>query len=600
MAAQDQKIRISLGEGENTDSFSELPGVSHTNNVVPSPDGQSMFNRNGLAKYGQLRPVLSSTEAGRIAYSRVTSPPNLTDGHVLLMGVNTGRNNAIVGGILARPRGNADGDSAQSVVSFSLETYSVDFGEALTITVIRQNAIDRLVTVDVDSSNGSASAGTDYTLVNTTLTFQPGETTQTFTFTSTAAAQTSSKTALLTMSNATGGAVIGTPNPATVFITATYAPLSQAYRSNGASGDPIRMMFWDKVNSEFYLHYLGGFQYQTGNSTDFYGEIVGPDTICVMSYASSGGLFRCHLDLYSINAMRAQGAAYSAGGTDLASALKAAPYASLEFDAQSSTRAYQSFHFACYDDAYFYAINDYKINRISLADGSIAASVLRPAIPGMTTSRIEEQVNSRAYIGTDGLLVLSFDNSSNQVALAKINPDTGALVYSTPVYSSAARSFWRNSPLSDGAVAAFDGIRNRLYRLSYDLATEIDLGALTLTGDITEAGTSDYIMVNYADRLRRILVGTSSFSTANDYFADTTRQFMPFFSSTRFASWLGSGGTFTLKYFNVDGTELSSAAVVDFYDAQLYDSVVANQIANAARVDAFRYTMRAVTGRVRD
>jgi hypothetical protein len=154
--------------------------------------------------------------------------------------------------------------------------------------------------------------------------------------------------------------------------------------------------------------------------------------------------------------------------------------------------------------------------------------------------------------------------------------------------------------LSDGAVAAFDGIRNRLYRLSYDLATEIDLGALTLTGDITEAGTSDYIMVNYADRLRRILVGTSSFSTANDYFADTTRQFMPFFSSTRFASWLGSGGTFTLKYFNVDGTELSSAAVVDFYDAQLYDSVVANQIANAARVDAFRYTMRAVTGRVRD
>jgi hypothetical protein len=66
-------------------------------------------------------------------------------------------------------------------IDFSLAEYSVaEAGLEATITVILAPASGRTVTVDYASTDGTATAGSDYTAVNDTLTFAPGVTEQTF------------------------------------------------------------------------------------------------------------------------------------------------------------------------------------------------------------------------------------------------------------------------------------------------------------------------------------------------------------------------------------------------------------------------------------
>ncbi len=75
-------------------------------------------------------------------------------------------------------------------------------------------------TVNYATSDGTASAGSDYTAASGTLTFNIGVTSQTFdvNITDDGAAE-GDQTITLTLSNATGPASIGTPNPATLTIT---------------------------------------------------------------------------------------------------------------------------------------------------------------------------------------------------------------------------------------------------------------------------------------------------------------------------------------------------------------------------------------------
>ena len=75
------------------------------------------------------------------------------------------------------------------------------------------------MSVHYATSDGTATAGSDYTAANGNLTFADGETSKTFTITVlNDTAVEGNETVLLTLSNPTGGATLGSPASATFTI----------------------------------------------------------------------------------------------------------------------------------------------------------------------------------------------------------------------------------------------------------------------------------------------------------------------------------------------------------------------------------------------
>jgi hypothetical protein len=105
-------------------------------------------------------------------------------------------------------------------LQFSAATYSVnENGGSATITVTRTNGSDGAVSVQYATSNGTATAGQDYTATAGTLNFASGETSKTFTVP--IADDTTpepDETINLTLSNPTGGATLGAQSTAVLTI----------------------------------------------------------------------------------------------------------------------------------------------------------------------------------------------------------------------------------------------------------------------------------------------------------------------------------------------------------------------------------------------
>jgi hypothetical protein len=108
-------------------------------------------------------------------------------------------------------------------VQFSAPLYAVaEDGGGATITVTRTEGSVGTVTVDFATGSGTATAGADFTSTAGTLTFGPGETTKTVTvpILNDAAAE-GDESLTLTLSNPTGGAVVGGPGTVTLRINAS-------------------------------------------------------------------------------------------------------------------------------------------------------------------------------------------------------------------------------------------------------------------------------------------------------------------------------------------------------------------------------------------
>lgn len=96
-------------------------------------------------------------------------------------------------------------------VSISVANASATEGGNVTFTVSLSAVSAGTVTVAYATSNGTATAGSDYTAASGTLTFSPGETSKTVSVaTIDDATAESTETFTLTLSSATGSAVIGT------------------------------------------------------------------------------------------------------------------------------------------------------------------------------------------------------------------------------------------------------------------------------------------------------------------------------------------------------------------------------------------------------
>ncbi len=102
---------------------------------------------------------------------------------------------------------------------FSQAAYAVNEGETITITVQRVGGTAGTVSVQYASSDGTATAGTDYTAASGTLNFADGVASQTFTVTTTEdTTSEADETLVLALSNPSGGATLSTPNQAVLTI----------------------------------------------------------------------------------------------------------------------------------------------------------------------------------------------------------------------------------------------------------------------------------------------------------------------------------------------------------------------------------------------
>jgi hypothetical protein len=124
----------------------------------------------------------------------------------------SGATNAIIS--IGQGSGTILNDDSGGSVQFSLSNYTVNENDGTaTITVSRTGGTGSGVTVNYATSNGTATAGADYTAVSGTLTFAANETSKTFTIPITDdTLNEQNETVIITLSNVAGGGLLGPPS----------------------------------------------------------------------------------------------------------------------------------------------------------------------------------------------------------------------------------------------------------------------------------------------------------------------------------------------------------------------------------------------------
>lgn len=597
-ASRDYKVFIGLDAGLNTDAFQEAVKVSDLNNMEASPAGNSVVTRRGSVIVDKDAPALTGDNAGRVAFTVHTNVANLTDGTWKINAINTSGGNALVASELFKPRTNLPGDTAQSIVFFDRDTYVVDLGETVAITINRINAIDRTVTVLLNSSNGSGSAGTDYTAItNRLVTFDAGVTSQTVTFTSTAASQTANKTALLTLSAPTGGATIGTPNPATVLMLATYVPVGFSFNE---SPKLLRVLMYRKMQNDVTCHYLNGY---TGVYQDF--GRCGPDQMFILSYDLASD--NVYVALYSISQMRADGGAYSAGAGTIGAAITTGPYAEFVLYNTDLTSTIGDLHYICYDERRFYMHNGQSIFAIDMNAGTSQAYPMPQIDADSSKLPYEAPVNffRMGYADSDGRLVLFLeDTTGDYFALAAINPETMLLESTTGFLEG--KELNQSVPLYGGGYFAVDEDTSpeRIYRLGREMSALEPLGTFdSYNESALPINKSNVLFMSEAPSfsfVRQVLIGESSITVQQSYTAGAWTPGIIWFNESRAIMQFISGSTRTVLLLNTStGATVTTCDNEDRYGGESVDPDITTAPDDGWDPDGCWYHARNISGRIR-
>ncbi len=245
----------SLDESGGTATIAVVLNVASGNTITvdyATSDGTAWKWRDYTPTYGTLtfNPGVTSR-----TFTVTITDDTLDEADETVILTLSNATNATIGG--TNPATLTIEDNDALTARFSAATYSVseDAGTA-TITVVLNAASGNTITVDYATSDGTATAGSDYTGASGTLTFNPGVTSRTFTVSITDdTLDEPNETVILTLSDATN-ATIGGTNPATLsiedndaltarFSAATYSVSEDAGTAtitvvlNAASGNTI-------------------------------------------------------------------------------------------------------------------------------------------------------------------------------------------------------------------------------------------------------------------------------------------------------------------------------------------------------------------------
>ena len=207
----------SLDESGGTATIAVVLNVASGNTITvdyATSDGTAWKWRDYTPTYGTLtfNPGVTSR-----TFTVTITDDTLDEADETVILTLSNATNATIGG--TNPATLTIEDNDALTARFSAATYSVseDAGTA-TITVVLNAASGNTITVDYATSDGTATAGSDYTGASGTLTFNPGVTSRTFTVSITDdTLDEPNETVILTLSDATN-ATIGGTNPATLSI----------------------------------------------------------------------------------------------------------------------------------------------------------------------------------------------------------------------------------------------------------------------------------------------------------------------------------------------------------------------------------------------
>lgn len=212
-------IRVLRGSDEN------LPAtVDYATEDGTATNGIKYISTNGTLAFGPgetnhtiMVPILNDSVVGGDKHFRV---------------ILSNPTNAVLGSPWVTTVSISDNDKG---LHFYVPTLVVeeDAGE-VRMKVARGDDGNTQVSVDYATTNGTAEAGQDYTATAGTLVFEPGEVMKSFIVPILSDALTESvKTFQVTLSNPTGGAVLGTPALATVTVTDVNPPELRAVLDGG-------------------------------------------------------------------------------------------------------------------------------------------------------------------------------------------------------------------------------------------------------------------------------------------------------------------------------------------------------------------------------
>ncbi len=243
---------VSVGEGGGSVTLT-VERVSGTDGAVTvnyaTANGTAMAGSDYTATNGTLN--FAAGQASRTISVPVLEDSSVEGNETFTLTLSNAAGGATLGAPAAVTVTISDNDSAPppqpGTLRLTAGSVSVsEGGGSVTLTVQRVSGTDGAVTVSYATTNGTATAGTDYTATSGTLSFADGQASRTI---SVPVLEDSSvegnESFTLTLSNATGGAILGSPAAVTVTITdndTAPPPPPPSGGGGGGSVDPKLLM----------------------------------------------------------------------------------------------------------------------------------------------------------------------------------------------------------------------------------------------------------------------------------------------------------------------------------------------------------------------
>jgi DNA-directed RNA polymerase specialized sigma24 family protein len=202
----------------HSDDVATLQSISVAPVNLSLGNGQTaQFSATGLYSDGttQVLTALVNWTSSNKGVATITA-----NGLATALGVGSTTIAAVIGSVAGSTSLTVTGTVHPGTIQLSSSSFSANEDQgAATITVTRSGGSDGTVSVHYATSNGTATAGSDYMTTSGTLTFDPGETSKTFTIPIIDDTTVEpNETVKLTLSDPTGGAALGTPAAGTLTI----------------------------------------------------------------------------------------------------------------------------------------------------------------------------------------------------------------------------------------------------------------------------------------------------------------------------------------------------------------------------------------------